>query len=137
QLNLGVDVGLLEGRITLEADYYTSRSDGLLLDVPVPSVTGFTNVFRNIGKLENKGVELNLTSHNLTGAFNWTTQLNFSRNRNKVLELGADDAPMIYNAGFGMQSINMVGEPVYNFYGYQYMGVYKNQQEVDADPARY
>jgi hypothetical protein len=94
-------------------------------------------VFKNIGKLENKGIELNLTSHNLSGDFSWTTQLNFSRNRNKVLEMGEDNAPMIYNAGFGMQSINRVGHPVYNFYGYQYMGVYKSQAEVDSDPARY
>jgi TonB-linked SusC/RagA family outer membrane protein len=137
QLNLGVDLGLFDGRFSLEADYYTSTSDGLLLDVPVPAVTGFTNVFKNIGKLENKGIELNFNSHNLSGNFGWTTQLNFSSNQNKVLELGEDDAPMIYNAGFGMQSINMVGEPVYNFYGYQYAGVYINQQEVDADPASY
>tara|TARA_R110000868_G_scaffold11200_7_gene54897 strand:- start:29242 stop:32643 length:3402 start_codon:yes stop_codon:yes gene_type:complete len=137
QVNMGLDLGLFEGRFSLEADYYISKSDGLLLDVPVPSVTGFTNVFRNIGKLENKGLELNLSSHNLTGEFSWTTQLNFSRNRNKVVELGEDDAPMIYNAGFGMQSINKVGHPVYNFYGYQYDGVYMTQEEADSDPARY
>ncbi len=137
QLNLGVDLGLLDGRVSLEADYYISRSDGLLLDVPVPEVTGFNNVFRNIGKLENKGLELNVSSHNMTGEFSWTTQLNYSQNRNKVVELGADNAPMIYDAGFGMQSVNMVGHPVYNFYGYQYIGVYKTQAEVDADPARY
>lgn len=137
QLNLGLDIGLLSNRIMLESDYYVSRSDGLLLDVPVPSVTGFTNVFKNIGELENRGIELNLTTYNLTGNFKWSTQLNFARNRNEVLSLGEDDAPMIYNPGFGMESINMVGQPVFNFYGYQYDGVYMNQSEIDADPAHY
>lgn len=137
QLNLGLDIGLFNNRVMLESDYYTSRSDGLLLDVPVPSVTGFTTIFRNIGELENRGVELNLTTHNLTGNLTWSSQLNFSRNRNKVLSLGEDDAPMIYAPGFGMESINMIGQPVFNFYGYQYAGVYMNQAEVDADPARY
>lgn len=100
-------------------------------------MTGFTNVFKNIGELENKGLELNLTSYNLTGNLKWSTQLNYSRNRNKVVALGEDDAPMIYSPGFGMESINKVGEPVFNFYGYQYDGVYMNQAEIDADPAHY
>ena len=137
QLNVGLDLGLFNNRVILEGNYYRSKSDGLLLDVPVPDVTGFTSVFRNIGELENKGIELNITTHNLVGPFEWSTQVNYSRNRNKVLALGTDDAPMIYNPGFGMQAINIVGEPIFNFYGYKYMGVYKNQEEVDADPARY
>lgn len=137
QLNLGLDLGLFNNRVLLEADYYTSRSDGLLLDVPVPTVTGFTSTFKNIGELENRGVELGLTTRNLTGAFEWSSQLNFSRNRNELVALGEDDAPMIYNPGFGMESINIIGYPIFNFYGYQYAGVYKNQAEIDADPAHY
>ena len=137
QVNLGVDIGLFTNRITFEADYYVSRSDGLLLDVPVPSVAGFTSVFKNIGKLQNKGVELNLTSHNLSGPLTWTTQLNFSRNRNKILALGPGDAPMVLQPGFGMESINQVGAPIFSFYGFKYMGVYKNQAEIDADPSHY
>ncbi len=137
QLNIGLDLGLLSNRISFEADYYISKSDGLLLDVPVPSVSGFTSVFQNIGKLQNKGLELNLTTYNLRGKFNWNSQLNFSLNRNEVLSLGKDNAPMIYQPGFGMESINKVGAPIFSFYGYQYDGVYMNQAEVDADPSRY
>ena len=137
QLNLGLDVGLFENRIVLESNYYTTRSDGLLLDVPVPSVTGFTDIFKNIGELQNRGIELSLMTRNLIGDFTWSTQLNYSRNRNKILSLGPDDAPLISNAGFGMQSINQVGEPIFSFYGYQYDGVYRNQAEIEADPAHY
>lgn len=137
QFNLGLDLGLYSNRIVFEADYYISKSDGLLLDVPVPTVSGFNSVFKNIGKLQNKGLELNLTTHNLTGPLTWTSQLNFSLNRNKVLALGKDNAPMIYQPGFGMESINKVGSPIFSFYGYQYDGVYMNQSEVDSDPSRY
>lgn len=137
QLNLGLDVGLFNNRVMLESNFYNTRSDGLLLEVPVPSVTGFTDIFKNIGEMQNRGVELSLMTRNLTGAFTWSTQLNYSRNRNKILALGPDNAPLISNAGFGMQSINQVGEPIFSFYGFQYDGVYKNEAEVEADPTHY
>ena len=55
----------MDNRFLLGADFYKSNSDGLLLDVPVPSTSGFTEVFRNIGALQTKGLELGiLTSHN-------------------------------------------------------------------------
>jgi TonB-linked SusC/RagA family outer membrane protein len=140
QFNAGLDIGFLKGRILLNADYYYSVSDGLLLNVPVPAITGFTSVFRNIGKLENKGIELNLTTYNVTNKdFSWNTNFNISGNRNKIVEMGPDDAPMIFspvNYG-GMQKINIVGKSVFNFYGYTYGGVYKNQAEIDNDPAHY
>lgn len=137
QLNLGLDIGILNNRIVLESNLYTTRSDGLLLDVPVPSVTGFTSIFKNIGKLQNKGLELSLVTRNLTGELKWTTQLNYSMNRNEIVDLGPDDAPLILNAGFGMQSINQIGKPIFSFYGYKYDGVYMNEAEVEADPAAY
>lgn len=137
QVNLGMEASLFNERIYLEADFYRSTSDGLLLNVPVPSLTGFTGMFQNIGKLENRGVELNLNAHILTGELTWSAQLNFARNRNEILELGRDDAPMIINFGNNLSLINKVGEPINSIYAYQYAGVYKNQAEIDADPASY
>lgn len=137
QVNIGLEAAILNNRIDFEGDIYRSASDGLLLNVPVPSVVGFTSIFQNIGKLENRGIELNLSTHNLVGEFKWSTQLNFARNRNKILELGKDDAPMVIDGGNNLQIINRIGDPIYNFYAYEYMGVYKNQAEIDADPAHY
>ncbi len=137
QINIGLEAAILNNRIDFEADVYRSASDGLLLNVPVPSVVGFTSIFQNIGKLENRGIELNLSTHNLVGEFKWSTQLNFARNRNKILELGKDGAPMVVDGGNNLQIINRIGDPIYNFYAYEYMGVYKNQAEIDADPASY
>jgi TonB-linked SusC/RagA family outer membrane protein len=139
QLNLGLDLGLFEQRISFEADFYNTLSDNLLLAVPIPSTSGFTSVFTNIGELRNNGFELNLTTHNIDSKLKWTTLLNFALNRSKVMKLGPDNAPMIYGVNsFGtMQKINKVGEPLFSFYGYQYDGVYMNQAEIDADPASY
>ncbi|MDB5013258.1 MAG: TonB-dependent receptor plug, partial [Daejeonella sp.] len=135
QLNFGLDVGLFNNRISLEADYYISRSDGLLLEVPIPQVTGFGSVFKNIGQLENKGIEFALTTQNIRGPFEWSTQINFSRNRNNLLALGPNNAPMNLNANNALPIRNEVGQPIFNFYGYKYLGVYKNQAEIDADPS--
>ncbi len=139
QFNLGLELGLFNNRINLEADVYRSTSDGLLLDVPVPIISGFSSAFKNIGKLENKGLEIALNTQNLTGALKWSSQINFSLNRNKVLALGPNDAPMLLTSAVfsGMQKINVVGEPIFNYYGLQYLGVYRNQAEIDADPAAY
>lgn len=71
--------------------------------------------------------------------FRWTTQLNFSINKNKVVSLGENNASMIFNTNSfgGMERINQVGKPIFGFYGYKFDGVYKNQAEIEADPAAY
>lgn len=140
QFNIGLDLGFLNERFQLTADYYRSRSDGLLLEVPVPVASGFTSVFRNIGEIENNGIELSLTSHNLAkGPLTWNTSFNISANRNKIRSLGPDGTPMILSGSVfsGMQKINQVGAEAFSFFGYEYDGVYLNQAAIDADPAAY
>lgn len=140
QLNVGLDWGVLKSRIQVGLDYYYSTSDGLLLNVPVPAITGYSSIFTNIGKLENKGVEFNITTQNIDNKdFSWSTNFNISKNKNKILELGPSGASMIFTPSSfgGMQKINEVGHSVFNFYGYQYDGVYMSQEEIDADPAHY
>ncbi len=137
QQNLGFDLGFLKDRISIETDIYKSVSDDLLLNVPVPSTSGFTSVFRNIGEVQNTGFEFKLTTHNLTGKLTWTSFVTISRNRNRINALGPDNAPIYYTTGNAMQSINMVGERLFSYYGFQYMGPYMTQAEIDADPSAY
>ena len=133
QLNLGVDVRMLKNRINLSADIYNSITKDMLLNVPIPDITGFSTQLSNIGKMQNRGIELNLSTKNIVGNFNWTTDLNFSLNRNKVLRLGPGDAPIIYTS-YVVAVKTEVGQPVSNFYGYVFDGVFKNQKEIDAAP---
>jgi TonB-linked SusC/RagA family outer membrane protein len=136
QADVGVDVGFLNDRITLTADAYLKRTKDLLLNVTVPSTSGFSSAIKNLGKVENKGIELSISSRNLVGAFKWNTDFNFALNRNKVLDIGG--APQIFagnvaNIGQGLNSgIIRVGEPLGSFFGYVTDGLYQTTDELTA-----
>jgi len=120
QFDLGIDLGLLKNRIFLSLDYYNKQTKGLLLDRPLPLSSGFSSITENIGSVENKGLELTLSTNNLVGAFTWNTQLNLSANRNKVLKL-YNHQP-IDNIGRGNNRVQE-GEPIGIFYSYNWLGV--------------
>ncbi|SIT94025.1 SusC/RagA family TonB-linked outer membrane protein [Pontibacter indicus] len=88
QWNVGLDLGLLQNRLKLEANYYNKYTKDLLLEVPVAAKTGFTSVFENLGEISNKGAELNISSTNIArDDFSWTTSLNVARNVNRIEKL--------------------------------------------------
>lgn len=88
QWNIGLDLGLLQNRLKVEANYYNKYTKDLLLEVPVASKTGFSSVFENLGEISNKGVELNISTTNIEREdFTWTTSLNIARNVNKIEKL--------------------------------------------------
>jgi TonB-linked SusC/RagA family outer membrane protein len=120
QFDAGLDVGILDNRIMVTADYYNKQTNGLLLDRPVQGSSGFTSYLSNIGKIENKGVELTINSQNTTGDFKWNTMLNLSFNRNKVLKM-YNHQPLD-NLGRGSNRIEE-GSPIGIFYSYKSLGV--------------
>lgn len=134
QFDVGLELGLFQNRIFLVADYYKKITSDLLLNVPTPSLTGYTSARQNIGKVENKGWEFGLSTRNLTGKLKWSTDMNISFNRNTVLALGPSGEPIYGNYQISSSHITQVGEPMGNFYGYQIEGIFQNQQEVDAYP---
>jgi TonB-linked SusC/RagA family outer membrane protein len=119
QVDIGVDFGFLNDRITGEIDYYNKETNDLLLDVPLPSANGFTTITKNIGKLTNKGFELVLNTQNLVGEFKWSSNFNISFNRNKVTDM--DGAVIIGGSRFLGQIRE--NEPMAVFYGPKYAGV--------------
>ena len=133
QFNIGIDLGLFNNRINLSAEFYNSITRDMLLFVPIPDITGFSSQLSNIGKMRNRGVEFNISSKNITGDFTWTTDFNISRNRNKVLQLGPGNAPIQYVDNV-VTVRTEVGQPVSNFYGYVFDGVFNNQAQIDAYP---
>ena len=134
QTDLGLDIGLLQDRLFLTVDYYSRTTNDLLLLVQVPTLTGFSNAFRNIGKVKNKGMEFSALTRNLTGNFTWNTDINFSFNRNKVLALGLAGDPIRSGTGVDESNITMIGKPLGNIYGYQQIGIFRSQTELDAYP---
>ena len=130
QLNVGADLGFLNDRITLTADYYRMVTSDLLFNVPLPQYSGYTEQLKNIGKVENKGIELAVSSRNLEGKFKWNMDLNYSANRNKVLSLpGGNDIQYGsgpgHLVGLGNTQILREGSPVGSFFGWIYDGVYQ------------
>ncbi len=133
QTNVGLDAGLLEDRITVTADYYNiDTKDLLAIDRASNFYLGTTDldVLRNVGAINNNGIELSLTSTNIIkDDFRWVTTLNYARNRNEIVELSAgteligSGAPG-YFAG-GATYILREGEPIGLFWGLAYEGVYQ------------
>lgn len=129
QLDIGVEIGLFNDRVNLDLDYYNNRTTDLLLNVNLPTTTGFANVLRNIGEVENKGFEIVLNSTNLIrGSFKWNTNANFSYNENVVLKLGPNGDP-IY--GFHGLRITEVGGPIGASRGLVQIGVL-TQADIEA-----
>lgn len=134
QSNIGVDMGFFNDRIFLMYDYYLKRTDGLLYAIDIPVSTGFSNIESNIGDFKSWGHEITVSTKNLVNDLRWSTDFNISFNRNEVLKLGTNNAPV-----GGYQERNdfnrlQVGKPIGIFMGYVFDGVYMNQQEFDSQP---
>ncbi|AOM77094.1 SusC/RagA family TonB-linked outer membrane protein [Pedobacter steynii] len=135
QLNLGFDAAFFKNKLTLSVDVYNSNTNNLLLDVPVPISTGFATELKNIGKVNNKGIDINLGTQQQFGGVKWTASANFSKNKNKVVELGPGNADIIKTGSVAnAYFITRVGEPIGSYYLPVVLGVFKNQAEVDAYP---
>jgi TonB-linked SusC/RagA family outer membrane protein len=137
QLDFGIELGFLQDRIYLTVDAYRRITSNLLLSRGVPAILGFaTNILSNIGEVRNNGLEIALKTVNTTGRFKWTTDMNISITRNKVLSLTDDGSFVGYDAAFGYtNSIRVVpGESISSFYGYKQIGVYKDANDVANSP---
>lgn len=134
QTDLGLEASFLHDRIQLTIDAYRRVSSDLLLNLQVPSIVGFTTALVNIGKTENKGLEFSVNSRNLTGNVQWNTNFNISFNRNKVLSTGPSGSPIFLGSFIANASITRVGNVLGSFYGYDAIGVFKDQAAVNAYP---
>ncbi len=117
-LNIGVDVSILNNRLSLTADWYKRKSEDLLLNVPLSRTSGFLTATRNVGAMENTGIEVSLNGVPVqTKDFNWNVNFNFAHNKNKVTSL--PDGNDIINGSFIIRE----GESIQSFYLRQYAGV--------------
>ncbi|UMB54335.1 TonB-dependent receptor [Lutibacter sp. A64] len=123
QTNLGVDVGFLDGNITFTADAYIKNTSDLLLNAPLPKSTGFDSAVQNIGELQNKGLEFALSTININKEVVWTSALNLSFNKSKVVNLVGQELFQGEIAGRGYASLVKEGLPLATLYGYEYGGV--------------
>ncbi len=146
--NIGLDMSLIQGKIDFTVDLYNKQTKDMLLRLSAPTYIGGPNPWEdvalpyvNVGKMENKGIELSLTTHNITKSkFNWRTDLTFSLNRNKVKEL--DEETKIYWEGLywysEFQNVTMTtaGKPIGVYYGYVTDGLFTDQQDILDSPVQ-
>ena len=117
QADAGIEVGFFDNRISAEVDVYQKLTTDLALNAPVPATAGFTTQFRNVGTMENKGIELSLTTRNFIGDFTWTTTVNAARNANKITFLQGQ--PILGSFVSRAQE----GYPIGTFFAPEYAGV--------------
>ncbi len=122
-LDFGLDIGFMQNRIYGSFDYYIKRNSDLLLNIPVPTASGFGSALTNIGEVLNKGWELEVNSRNLVGDFQWRTQVNFSHNKNEVVQLGPNNTPILGGAFDITHNILEVGRPMYTLFVVQQNGL--------------
>ncbi|MEK7718597.1 MAG: TonB-dependent receptor [Bacteroidota bacterium] len=136
QLDIGLDLGLWDNRIRFTTDYYRKITTDLLYDVSVPSVSGYQTMIKNIGSVENQGLEFSVESDNLTGNLKWTTSFNISFNKNKVIELGGESYKEMPEGDGHLKTGSfrrlVVGQPMGVFYGYRFDGIFQNEEETKA-----
>lgn len=135
QTDVGLELGLFKGRVTIEADYYYRLTTDMLLDAPVPRTSGYATIRRNVGSMENKGFEFGLNTVNINrGQFSWNTSFNISLNKNKVLALATPSD--IFNVGgpnfTNPTNIIRVGEAVGSFWGLTRVGVWGTAEREEA-----
>lgn len=135
QLDIALEASFMQGRIFTELNYYKKNTFDLLLNVRIPRQTGFESRLQNLGEVQNQGMELLLNTVNVsTSDFKWSTMLTLSGNRNKVLDLGGVDFINVIspNSQSGPGARLIVGQPAPVFVGVNYLGTWKNQEEIDA-----
>ncbi|HYR11222.1 MAG TPA: SusC/RagA family TonB-linked outer membrane protein, partial [Longimicrobium sp.] len=142
QFDAGVDLGLW-GLVTVTADYYNRRTEDLLFPVQLPLETGFREVWQNAGTVQNRGVELALGVQALRGdggdTPRWSNQINYARNRNKVLDLGGLEVLRVrgISTNFNFPGTDIrVGHPIGVFYGYRTDGMFRDSAEAASYAAQ-
>jgi len=125
--NFGIDFGFLNNRINGNIDFYTSTTTDLLLQRNLPKISGYSNVYMNMGKTANKGLEITINSKNIvTKDFTWGTSLVWSWNKNEIKDLYGDQKDDIGNRWF-------IGEPISVIYDYVMEGIWQKDEIERGD----
>lgn len=120
EFDFGTDIGFFDNKILMNIDYYKKTTDKLLLYKDIPAVTGFTNLWDNVGEVQNEGIEIELTGHVIdNNDLTWDIGFNFAHNKNTLTDLGgADEIISTPDSKRPSQFIARVGDPIVQFYGY-------------------
>jgi len=131
QINLGVDYGFLNNRITGSIEWFSKKTYDLLLELPIPRTSGFSTSLQNVGDTKNSGFEFVIQSKNFVHKFKWSTTFNIATVKNEVVNLG--NLPYILQGNMRWITdftILTKGESMNSYYGYEVEGIFQSQSEV-------
>jgi len=137
QTNIGIDLMMFSGRLSATFDVYKKVTEDLLMPRELPGYIGISSILDNVGSIENKGLELMIGGDPVvTNEFRWNTSFNITANRNKVLDLGADER-LTYGASYGGYSLGEfmileVGQPYGTMRGWEFLGIWGTDQDEEA-----
>lgn len=133
QTDVGIEMGFLNDRINITADYYNKNTNNLLLLTPIANYNGGGSLLKNIGEVNNKGLELGANATIIeTKDFRWNAFANVSYNKNKVVSLGADSMVLFAQGGIISSQIQAlkVGQPMGSFYLLKWAGIYQQDEKT-------
>ncbi|WP_147676110.1 SusC/RagA family TonB-linked outer membrane protein [Algibacter pacificus] len=145
--NLGIELGFIDNKISLDVDLYKKTSADFLFQEPLPSYLGAYNVasylglqppFVNLGEMQNKGIDIKLTTRNISKEnFNWTSSFVFSKYKNKLVSLSNDNSAIFQTIEFNNTiTKTAVGQPVGLYYGYISDGLFQTVEELNTSPSQ-
>ncbi|MDW7692529.1 TonB-dependent receptor [Flammeovirgaceae bacterium SG7u.111] len=127
ELNIGIDMGFINDRITATLEVYNRKTVDLIYQEQIPTSSGFSSVTTNIGEVANRGIELSLNTVNIAkDRFTWATNINFAKNVNEVLSIGSDGIQADIATGL------FVGHPLEAHYDYEFEGIWQLDEESEA-----
>ncbi|MUH36241.1 TonB-dependent receptor [Zobellia amurskyensis] len=138
--NIGIDASFFNSRMNLTLDYFSNRTEDLLLFVSIPSSLGFQSILKNSGSLENTGFEIGLDGYIVNGEdFKWNVAGNLSILKNELTDLG-DSTPFFSSSTSGHLGVEgswvEAGNPIGVWRGYDYVGIFQSEDEIANNPSR-
>jgi TonB-linked SusC/RagA family outer membrane protein len=127
--NIGLDFTILNRRISGTIDAYKTTTSGLLLQRNLPIITGYSSILDNLGETSNKGIEITVNTSNIvTKNFTWESTINYSANKNKILDIYGDKKSDLGNRWF-------IGQPIGVIYDYKLEGIWQTGEDASKqDP---
>jgi TonB-dependent starch-binding outer membrane protein SusC len=134
QTDMGLDIGLWDNALTITADYYNKKTDGMLMEMSVPSYVGESKPYGNVGDMRNRGVELDASYRFKIAGWNFKIGGNASYVNNKLINLGNADGFSNYDSYQNVGTISRAqnGYPFPFFYGYKTNGIFQNISEINS-----
>ncbi len=135
-INAGIDLQMFNGLLGITVDYYNTNTSNMLLNIPVPHLTGYSTALTNIGKVNNRGWETGITSQkHFNNDFGYSFNANYATNTNEVKALGPSNTPIISTGSVGhAYYMTTVGKPIGSYYLLVQDGIFANEEELKRYP---